>query len=122
MRRGLVVALLAWWGAVIPPAQAFDAAFELRNYAKQLERPRYEQLDPRFEVAQAYRDLRSAPEPVQAMLRDPDRKPLNLTALLPGSWGAEGRYRRAGGHVDIRIPVRWVNRNGATISGHLWAP
>jgi pimeloyl-ACP methyl ester carboxylesterase len=108
--------------AAAPRAGAFDPAFELRNYAKQLERLRYQQLDRRFQVVQAYRTLRSAPEPVRAVLRDPDRKPLNVCAPLPALCGTDGRYRRWAGHVGLRLPVRWVNRNGATISGHLWAP
>jgi hypothetical protein len=120
--RPWLVCALVWLGAVVSPAHAFDPAFELRNYGKQLERGRYQQLDPHFAIAQAYQTLRSAPEPVRAVLRDADRKPLNVCAPLPGLCGTDGRYRRWPGHVGVRVPVRWVNRNGATISGHLWAP
>lgn len=103
-------------------AQAFDRGAELRNYAKQLERARYQQADPRYQAALAYRSLADAPSPVREVIRDPQRKPLNVCAPAPDACGFDGRYRRWAGHVGVRLAVRWVNRNGATIAGHLWAP
>jgi len=115
---GLAIAMVA----ATAPARAFDARFEARNYAKQLERPLYQQVDPRFQAALAYKALSGAPGVIRMFLRDPDRKPLNLCAPLPETCGTDGRYTVWAGHVGIRIPVAWVNQNGATIAGHLWAP
>jgi len=122
MKRVLLLGIVMSIGAAVTPARAFDARFEARNYAKQLERPLYQQIDPRYQAALAYKALSGAPEVVGMMLEDPDRKPLNLCAPLPEACGTDGRYTTWANHVGIRIPVAWVNRNGATISGHLWAP
>src|ERR1043165_7501145 len=111
---GLAIAIIA----VTAAARAFDASFDAQNYAKQLERPLYQQVDPRFQAALAYKALSGAPEVIRMFLRDPDRKPLNLCAPLPETCGTDGRYTTWAGHVGIRLSVAWVNRNGATIAGH----
>lgn len=120
IRRVLLLCIVTGLALTTAPADAFNARFEARNYAKQLERVRYQQVDPRYQAALAYKALAGAPEVIQTVLQDPDRKPLNLCAPLPETCGTDARFTTWAGHVGIRIPVSWVNRNGATISGHLW--
>jgi pimeloyl-ACP methyl ester carboxylesterase len=116
------VALIAPLALASPALAAPEPDFEARNYLKQLERPQYQQLDPRFHATVAYQSLAGASDAVRTVVRDPDRKPINLCGAAGGACGWDTRYTDWDGQVGVRVPVGWVNRNGATISGHLWAP
>src|SRR3954447_9098106 len=121
-RAGLAMAVTAAALAVAPAAHAFDPAVEAKNYAKTSERqaiydtPQYQLL-----LRQVGAQNRAAALAMEAA--DPERE--FVTDLCwNGEDGCAGDVRlydwQAKGYGIVQ-PVLWTARNGATISGHVWA-
>lgn len=119
--RGLVAAVI---GSLVATgsAAAYDPATEARNVAKTTERASiYSSPEGQLQLRRV--GLANALAARQAQLADPER---NFSANLCASgedgcagdprlydWGPKG--------YGLVEPVLWTARNGATISGHVWA-
>jgi pimeloyl-ACP methyl ester carboxylesterase len=103
------------------PARAFDLQAELRNYAKQHERFTYTEANPDYQLLLAFGSAPRFFDPIDSVLRDPSRRPLNLCATHQNACFGDARVADWGDRYGLSIAVTWINRNGATISGHVWA-
>ena len=103
-------------------ARAADGIAEVHNYAKQHERFTYAQTSPVFQLALAAESVLGLADPAAVILRDPSRRPFNACSVHANACVGDPRLSDWAGAKGRSIPVSWVNRNGATISGHLWAP
>jgi hypothetical protein len=103
-------------------SSALDLGAELHNYAKQLERFTYTEVSAEYQLLLAFGSLPGLLDPLNTVLRDPSRLPLNLCATHQNACFGDARIADWGERKGISVAVSWVNRNGATISGHLWAP
>jgi len=108
--------------AVAASARAYDGLAEAHNYAKQRERFVYDQTSPGFQLALTVDSVLGLTDPAAVMLRDPSRRPFNACAVHANACVGDPRLTDWAGTNGRSFPVSWVNRNGATISGHLWAP
>jgi dienelactone hydrolase len=103
-------------------AAAFDPATEAQNFSKTLERQAI-YTSPEGQLLLRQVGTRNEIASVQAQLADPER---NFSANLcaRGDDGCAGDPRlydwEAKGYGIVK-PVLWTARNGATISGHVWA-
>ena len=107
---------------VAPSAAQFSPDREARNYSKTAERAR-EHGAPAYRTELARRSIQGLREGLAIRAADPER---DFTANLCWSHGdgCAGDVRlydwEAKGH-GIARPVLYTARNGATISGHVWA-
>jgi alpha-beta hydrolase superfamily lysophospholipase len=118
--RALVIAALLALAAAAPAA-AYDPAAEADNYSKVGERfSEYGTAEYQLELRR--RGAEEALRRYTLPARDPERTVISLCAshedgcagdVRMYDWGEKGR-----GFVQ---PVEFVNRNGAVITGHLWA-
>jgi hypothetical protein len=115
----VAVALALATGAA---ARAYDGIAEAHNYAKQLERFTYGETSPGFQLTLAVDSVLGLADPAAVILRDPSRRPFNACAVHANACVGDPRLSGWAGSKGRSIPVSWVNRNGATISGHIWAP
>ncbi|GEM_PF-1864584 len=122
-KRLATAALLALSLAVPAAAQAFDAASEARNFAAITERQRYLTLTPEFQEQLQEQNARDAVELPKLLARDPERDPLgNICVHRKNECAGDLRfYRWARQGFGIRRPVLYTARDGATISGNVWA-
>jgi dienelactone hydrolase len=120
VRAAFAAAGIAFVVAV--PAGAFDPSVEAQNYDKGQERqtiydtPQYQTL--LFQVSQ-----RNEQEAIAAQAADPERR-FNTDLCARGDNGCAGDVRLydwGPKHYGIVKPVLFTARNGATLSGHLWA-
>ncbi|HEX8053200.1 MAG TPA: hypothetical protein VF517_09420 [Thermoleophilaceae bacterium] len=122
----LVVAVLVAAVAGAPAAAAeFTPDGEAANYAKIRERAQYEHGTPEYRALMQERGIESELELNDIRLNDPERDMSgNLCRshydgcagdirLWPKHWAAEGH--------GITRPVLFTARNGAVLSGHVWA-
>jgi dienelactone hydrolase len=110
--------------ALLPAAAqaAFDPAYEAQNYSKINER-QAEYSTPGYQTLLAQKGLEQEQEAASILATDPER---NFTGNL--CWqhgnGCAGDVRlydwQQNGH-GIVTPVLFTARNGATLSGHVWA-
>jgi len=117
---GATGACLALLGA--PMAWAFDPAVEAQNYSKGLERQAI-YLTPEYQVLLREVSAHNAATAVAIQAADPERN--FITQLCArGEDGCAGDARlydwQAKGYGIVE-PVLLTARNGATISGHVWA-
>jgi hypothetical protein len=103
-------------------ARAQDPNAEAHNYAKQHERFTYTEVSADYQLMAALGAVPGLLDPVGVVLRDPSRRPLNLCATHQNACAGDARIADWGKRYGVSVAVSWVNRNGATISGHLWAP
>jgi hypothetical protein len=121
--RWTAVTLVTLAGLVTArPAYPLDLVAEVHNYAKQHERFTYTEISPEYQLLLALGALPGLLDPFRIILRDPSRRPLNLCATHQNACAGDARIADWGKHSGVSVAVAWVNRNGATISGHLWAP
>jgi dienelactone hydrolase len=105
-----------------PAAAQFSPGREARNYSKTAERAR-EHGTPEYRSELARRSIENHREALAIRAGDPER---DFTANLcwGGGDGCAGDVRlydwEAKGHGIVR-PVLYTARNGATVSGHVWA-
>ena len=119
--RGLVVAVIGSLAAAASAA-AYDPASEARNFAKTTERAAI-YTSPEGQLLLRRVGLANALASRQAQLADPERS-FSANLCASGEDGCAGDPRlydwgpKGYGLVE---PVLWTARNGATISGHVWA-
>ena len=121
MSRLLVLfALLAL--ALAPAAHAFDPEAEFANYQKIHERFQHDHGQPGYQSEMRPRNVESWIETHRIQLNDPERTPISLCAThMDGCGGDVRMYDWGEKGLGFVQEVQWVNRNGATVSGHLWA-
>jgi dienelactone hydrolase len=124
-RRGPAVAVLAvaitvFGGPAV--ATAFDLVYEAKDYSKTLERARIYST-PDYQLKLRTIGLQNRINATTAQVRDPERNFMaNLCAtgedgcagdIRLYDWGPKG--------YGIVKPILFTARNGATLSGHVWA-
>jgi hypothetical protein len=116
----LAVALAALLAA--PAAAQFSPDREARNYSKTAERAR-EYNTPEYRAELARRSVENYRESLEIRTSDPERS-FSGNLCAGGADGCAGDVRlydwEEKGHGIVR-PVLYTARNGATISGHVWA-
>src|SRR4029079_13567455 len=122
-RRGSA-AIVAVLVCLIAPAaaHAFDPQTELQNWSKVFERERYVTLTPEFQTLLAQQRANGLGDLIQRTLSDPERQPANVCGARMFECAGDVRFYdwpdRAKG---IRHPVVFTARDGATLSGDIWA-
>ncbi len=123
MRRLLPIAVCVLGACVsAASAQAFDAAAEIANFAKIGERFALSESSPGFQAQLALQSLDGTVSLAQALAANPGRLPANPCAANLDLCAGDPRLYDWGGRYGVVRPIDYVNRNGAVISGHLWAP
>jgi len=121
-RARLLVTAALVAGISASAAQAFDAGAESFNLLKSQERFADGESSPGFQAQIALQSLDGTVGLGQALAADPGRVPANPCAANLDLCAGDPRLYDWGGRYGIVRPVHYVNRNGALISGHLWAP
>jgi len=102
-------------------ASAFDPVYEATNYSKTLERARI-YMTPEYQLRLRQQSLENQNEANMALLRDPERNFINLCGSgFDGCAGDVRLYDWGPKGYGIVRPVLFTARDGATISGHVWA-
>jgi dienelactone hydrolase len=102
-------------------ASAFDPVYEAKNYSKTLERARI-YMTPEYQLRLRQQSLENQNEAILTQLRDPERNFVNLCATgFDGCAGDVRLYDWGPRGYGIVKPVLFTARDGATISGHVWA-
>jgi hypothetical protein len=109
-------------GLAAPAAQAFDAGAEAFNLLKSEERFLDGETSPGFQAQLALQSLDGSVNLAQALAANPQRLPANPCAANLDLCAGDPRLYDWGGRYGLVRPIHYVNRNGALISGHLWAP
>lgn len=120
--RGAAAAAVAAL-VVAAPASAFDPAQEAKNFSKIDERFRYITSTPEFQTRLQQQNVASQQEDLEIQTSDPER---NYTGNICGHRTNECAgdvrfYDWASQRFGIRRPVLFTARNGATVSGNVWA-
>jgi dienelactone hydrolase len=113
------IALGLIWGPAA--ASAFDPVYEAKNYSKTLERARIH-MAPGYQLQLRRQSIENNTQAALALLRDPERNFINLCGN--GFDGCAGDIRLYGWGpkgYGIVEPILFTARNGATLSGHVWA-
>src|SRR5215210_1660797 len=103
-------------------ASAFDPAYEASNYSKTLERARIYST-PEYQLKLRAVSLQNRVDSLETAAQDPERNFLtNLCASGEDGCAGDVRLYDWGpkGYGIVR-PVLFTARNGATLSGHVWA-
>jgi dienelactone hydrolase len=104
-------------------AQAFNSGLEAKNFAKILERERYITLTPEFQARLAQQNIASQQEDLHIQLTDPARNYLaNVCGHRTNECAGDVRFydwQKEG--FGLRTPVLFTARDGATLSGNVWA-
>lgn len=123
MRRALLTGALALLVLAPAPAQAFDPASEATNLAKTRERfAASGEAGGGYQAQLALQSLSATVSLAQLLAGNSGRNPVNPCATEANACAGDVRLYDFGGRYGIVRPVHYVNRNGATISAHLWAP
>lgn len=119
---GVGVAVAAAIGAPVAVA-AFNPVVEAQNYSKIQERQRI-YLTPQYQALLAQVSTANTTAAVAAQARDPERSFVGRDVCWNDASGCAGDARLYGwgpnGYGVVK-PVLFTARNGATISGHVWA-
>ena len=109
--------------AAASPAGAFDAALEVKNFAKTSERMAYVTLTPEFQARLIQANLENLASMATITANDPERVFITNVCAQNGNecagdvrfydWGEAG--------FGVVEPVLFTARNGSTISGRVWA-
>lgn len=118
--RGLAAAVIGSLAAATSAA-AFDPATEARNFSKTTERAAI-YGSPEGQLLRQV-GVRNALVARQAQVADPERRfSANLCASGEDGCAGDPRlYDWGSKGYGLVEPVLWTARNGATISGHVWA-
>jgi dienelactone hydrolase len=102
-------------------ASAFDPGYEAKNYSKTTERARI-YTTPEYQLRLRRQSIENNNEAALAQLRDPERNFVNLCGNgFDGCAGDVRLYDWGPKGYGIVKPVLFTARNGATLSGHVWA-
>ena len=124
-RRGSAAAVLAVAAALLvgaPAAGAFDPVYEAKDYSKTLERARI-YMTPDYQAKLRTISLQNRVNSLAIQAKDPERNFItNLCASGEDGCAGDVRLYDWGpkGYGIVR-PVLFTARDGATISGHVWA-
>ena len=121
MRRIPLAAVLALL-VLAPVAHAFDEGAEADNSAKYKERFAGDQGSSGYQSELALQSLSGASDLAELLVKDPQRAPVNQCGVVAGPCAGDVRLYDWGGRYGLVREARYVNRNGALISSHLWAP
>ncbi len=102
---------------------AFDAGYEARNFSKLQERHDYDYGRPAYQALLAEKGAESEAELLRIRATDPERDfSGNLCAHHMNGCAGDVRFYdwQKDGH-GLRRPVLFTARDGATLSGHVWA-
>ncbi len=103
-------------------AQAFDPALEVKNFAKISERFQHIVLTPEFQARLLQANADNAVETATIQATDPERLFVNICGTRTNECAGDVRfYDWADGESGLRTPVLFTARNGATLSGNVWA-
>ena len=121
--RAVALVLAAGTLAASAPALADFADDEPANYDKTNERYELQTNTPEFQALLREKSAQSPGEVAAIAANDPERQPFqNLCVQHASGCAGDVRFydwdKRPG---NIRRPVLWTARSGATISGHVWA-
>jgi dienelactone hydrolase len=126
MRRGhllTVVGCVAVLLVAASPARAFDALREADNFSKINERERYVTLTPGFQTRLQQQNAQDATDYPQILADDPERDfAANICAHRTNECAGDVRFydwQKDG--FGLKHPVLFTARDGATISGTVWA-
>jgi dienelactone hydrolase len=123
-RRGIAIVALAVAFAALSGtavAGAFDLVYEAKDYSKTLERARI-YMTPEYQLRLRAQSLENTKQATLALLRDPERNFVNLCANgFDGCAGDVRLYDWGPNGYGIVKPVLFTARDGATLSGHIWA-
>jgi hypothetical protein len=119
---GALLLALAGLSLRAPPARGFDQQAETYNLAKSRERFQNDEASPGFQEQIALQSLQGTVGLAKALSENPNRLPANPCAANLDLCAGDPRLYDWGGRYGVVRPIRYVNRNGALISGHLWAP
>ncbi len=123
MKRALLAGIAAAMAVAAPAgAAAFDSGREAANVAKSRERFAHDQASPGYQAQLAIQSLAGTVSVAQYLADHPGATPINQCADPAGPCGGDSRVYESAGRFTLVRAVRYVNRNGATISAHLWAP
>jgi len=102
---------------------AFDPVYEAQNYRKIDERWTRDAADPEFQARLRLAGVEREARLAQILATDPERGPFaNLCAHRTDGCAGDVRLYDWDRDPDhIRRPILFTARNGATISGHVWA-
>jgi dienelactone hydrolase len=117
--------VLAVLGALATAAPAYGAFAddEARNFAKTTERDRLLTKSPAFSARLLQANAASPGEVTQILLDDPARASMTQNLChqhIDGCAGDVRYYDWDDQPGNVRHPVLWTARSGATISGHVW--
>ncbi len=114
---------LAMLGVGAGAAQAFDPAYEARNYSKLQERTRFVTSAPAYQAMLREKGARREAQLAQLRAADPERdSDGNLCQQrMDGCAGDVRLYDWTVSGSGIALPVLFTARNGSTLSGHVWA-
>jgi dienelactone hydrolase len=124
MRRGLLsLAAAALLLGAPAAAHAFDAVVEARNYSKIHERELHVTAKPEFQARMAEQTARDNVEYPQIVAADPERNfTENVCSHRALECAGDVRFYDWGNERSrLTRPVLYTARNGATISGTVWA-
>src|SRR5690349_542867 len=122
MKTGVVASLLAAAAVAAPAAQAFDPVVEGKNFSKVEERQTIYDT-PQYQAQLRLISQQNGLAALQAQAADPERL-FEGDLCWNGNDGCAGDIRlydwEAKGYGIVK-PVLFTARNGATLSGHVWA-
>src|SRR3954447_1665806 len=109
--------------ALAAPAGAFDPAREAKNFSKIDERERYITATPEFQARLQQQNVDSQQQDLDIQTHDPARNYLaNICGHRTNECAGDVRfYDWASDGFGIRRPVLFTSRDGATLSGNVWA-
>ena len=124
-RRGTTIAALTVAIAAVggtSAASAFDPVYEAKDYSKTLERARIYST-PDYQLKLRTIGLQNRINATTTQLRDPERNFMaNLCATGEDGCAGDIRLNNWGPNgYGIVKPILFTARNGATLSGHVWA-
>ena len=105
------------------PALAAFEDEEPANFSKTNERFLHQTGTPEYQLLLRQKEAEATGEVEQIVLADPERRPIgNLCANHRDGCAGDVRFYDWDDEPgNIRRPVLWTARSGATISGHVWA-
>jgi dienelactone hydrolase len=121
VRRALLL-VLAGLLLLATTAIAYDPQAETYNLAKSRERHQQDAASPGYQEQIALQSLDGTVGLGEALAQNPGRLPANPCAANLDLCAGDPRLYDWGGRYGVVRPIHYVNRNGALISGHLWAP
>lgn len=107
--------------ALASSALAFDPAVEAQNFAKILERFQHVTATPEFQARLLEANVSNNLETAQILASDTERVFPNICGTRTNECAGDVRFYDWNEIAGLRTPVLFTARNGATLSGNVWA-